>query len=191
VAGVVANFHQEGLQKPISPLVVFLRPGLRNSWSVKLSSALTSQTITSVKKIWDRHFPGDPFSYFYLDDFFDRQYAEDRRFGQVFGLFATFAILIACFGLLGLSAYNVLQRTKEIGIRKVLGASVQQLLFILSKDFLVLVAISFLIAIPSPGSQCTVGYKGMPTARPSAGGSSPLPVFSPFSSPVSLSASRP
>lgn len=105
-------------------------------------------TVASINKIWDRFFPGDPFDYFFLDEFFNRQYAENKRFGAVFGLFAILAIGIACFGLLGLSAYNVLQRTKEIGVRKVLGASVNSLVLTLSKDFLVLVAFAFVIAIP-------------------------------------------
>jgi hypothetical protein len=80
-------------------------------------------------------FPADPFNYFFLDDFFNGQYNADQMFGKVFGLFASLAILIACFGLLGLSAYNILQRTKEIGIRKVLGASIRDLLLLLSKRF--------------------------------------------------------
>jgi putative ABC transport system permease protein len=101
-----------------------------------------------LKKIWAHCFPSAPFNYFFLDEFFGRQYEEDQRFGIIFGLFAALAILIACFGLLGLSAYNVIQRTKEIGIRKVLGASVQQLLFILSKDFLFLVFIALVVAVP-------------------------------------------
>jgi len=92
--------------------------------------------------------PTDPFHYFFLDDFFELQYAENQCFGTVFGLFAGLSIIIACLGLLGLSAYNVIQRTKEIGIRKVLGASVRHLLFILSRDFLLLVVLAFIIAIP-------------------------------------------
>jgi putative ABC transport system permease protein len=98
--------------------------------------------------LWDHYFPSDPFSYFFLDDFFNRQYDENKRFGDVFGIFSMLAILIACFGLLALSAYNILQRTKEIGIRKVLGASVRDLIMILSKDFLLLVMIALLISVP-------------------------------------------
>ena len=105
-------------------------------------------TVASIKKIWDKYYQADPFEYFFLDEFFNRQYAENQRFGLVFALFAMFAIGIACFGLLGLSSYNVLQRTKEIGVRKVLGASVNSLVFTLSKDFLALVAIAFIIAVP-------------------------------------------
>jgi putative ABC transport system permease protein len=146
--GIVANYHHEGLQKAIEPMVFRLRPNSRDAYSLKIESKNVQATIASVQKIWNKHFPGDPFNYFFLDDYFSSQYNADQLFGKVFGLFAFLAIMIACFGLLGLSAYNVLQRTKEIGIRKILGASTQNLLFILSKDFLLLVFIAFIIAIP-------------------------------------------
>src|SRR5450432_540248 len=148
VTGVVADFHQEGLQKEITPLILFMRPGTRNAFSIKLNPEQASATVASIKKIWDLYFPADPFHYFYLDDFFGHQYDENKRFGNVFGIFSLLAVMIACLGLLALSAYNVLQRTKEIGIRKVLGASVQDLILILSKDFLLLVLIAFVLAIP-------------------------------------------
>jgi putative ABC transport system permease protein len=148
VSGVIADFHNEGLQKTVQPLVLLPDRGSHNFYSVKIEQRSAIPLVGSVKKIWDKYFPGDPFEYFFLDEFFNRQYLEDKRFGEVFGLFAILAIGIACFGLLGLSAYNVLQRTKEIGVRKVLGASVKGLLFTLSKDFLILVVIAFVIAIP-------------------------------------------
>ena len=148
VVGVIADYHNEGLQKAIQPLLFFLNRNTRHFYSVKIRASDPTATIVAIKKIWDRHFPGDPYDYFFLDDNFDRQYAENQRFGEVFGLFALFAIAIACFGLLGLSAYNVVQRTKEIGIRKVLGASPENLLLILSRDFLILVGVAFVIAVP-------------------------------------------
>ena len=148
VVGVIADYHNEGLQKAIQPLLLFLNRNTRHFYSIKIEASNPGATITAIKKIWDRHFPGDPYDYFFLDENFDRQYAENQRFGEVFGLFALFAIAIACFGLLGLSAYNVLQRTKEIGIRKVLGASTENLMLILSRDFLLLVGVAFVIAVP-------------------------------------------
>jgi len=148
VVGVVADYHNEGLQKAIQPLVFFSHRNDHGWYSIKIKNADPSLTIAAIRSVWIRYFPGDPYNYFFLDEFFDRQYADNKRFGSVFALFAALAIAIACFGLLGLSAYNVLQRTKEIGIRKVLGASVQSLLFILSGDFLVLVGVAFLIAVP-------------------------------------------
>jgi len=148
IIGVVANFHQQGLQKGIDPILIMLTPDIREFYSLKVSSGDPKRTLAGLERSWNKYFPADPFNYFFLDETFNEQYKADLRFGKVFGLFAFLAILIACFGLLGLSAYNVLQRTKEIGIRKVLGASVQHLLFLLSKEFLVLVFISFFIAIP-------------------------------------------
>ncbi|MEO5592630.1 MAG: ABC transporter permease [Chitinophagaceae bacterium] len=148
VAGVVANFHNEGLQKKVQPLIFILRPGSRQFYSIKLEKENIRQKVAAVEKIWNRHFPADPYNYFFLDDSFNRQYKSDELFGSVFSLFSVLAILIACFGLAGLSSYNVLQRRKEIGIRKVMGASVRQLLLLLSKDFIGLVIIAFLVAVP-------------------------------------------
>ena len=92
--------------------------------------------------------PNRPFSYFFLDEFFGRQYATEERFGKLFVNFAIIAIFISCLGLLGLASYSTTQRTKEIGIRKVLGASVQGIINLISKEFVILVVISFFIATP-------------------------------------------
>lgn len=148
VIGVVQSFHHMGLQKPIVPQLITLRPNAREAYSIKLQTKDLQSTIAAVKASWDKYFPNDPFNYFFLDDEFNAQYQNDQRFGQMFTLFSFLAILIACFGLVGLSAYNILQRTKEIGVRKVLGASVRNVVFILSKDFLILVIVSFIIAAP-------------------------------------------
>jgi putative ABC transport system permease protein len=148
IIGVVPNFHQQGLQKAVDPMLILLRPDARSYYSVKISTDHVQQTIAGIEKTWNHYFPEDPFNYFFLDESFNEQYKADTRFGEVFGLFATLAILIACFGLLGLSAYNVLQRTKEIGIRKVLGATERSLVFLLSREFLYLVLLSLIIAIP-------------------------------------------
>ena len=124
------------------------RPNATSFYSLKIETGKAQQAIASVKQVWNSHFPKDPFDYFFLDESFGQQYKADILFGKVFAVFAFLAILIACFGLLGLSAYNVLQRTKEIGIRKVLGASVQSILVLLSRDFMRLIVISLLLAIP-------------------------------------------
>jgi putative ABC transport system permease protein len=148
VVGVVSNYHHQGLQKAIDPMAFLLRPDQRDYYSLKVETPGIQQTIASIQKIWNKHFPADPMEYFFLDESFNKQYTSDILFGKVFGVFAFLAILIACFGLLGLTAYNVLQRTKEIGIRKVLGASAQSILLLLSKDFMRLIIISLLCAIP-------------------------------------------
>ncbi len=149
IIGVVQSFHHLGLQKPIDPQLITLRLDASQAYSLKLQTTDLQGTIANVKATWNRYFPKDPFNYYFLDDDFNAQYQSDQRFGEMFTLFSFLAILIACFGLVGLSAYNILQRTKEIGIRKVLGASVQNVVFILSKDFLLLVIISFVIAAPA------------------------------------------
>ncbi|HET6253445.1 MAG TPA: ABC transporter permease [Puia sp.] len=150
VLGVVADYHYEGLQKVIEPLVFVPHAGGGGGdrYSIKIEAADIAALIPKIKTVWDRNFPDDLFSYFFLDDFFGRQYVADQRFGTVFGLFALFAVAIACFGLLGLSAYNVLQRSKEISIRKILGANEISLLYLLSVDFLLLVVAGLVIAVP-------------------------------------------
>jgi putative ABC transport system permease protein len=108
-----------------------------------------NQTIKALSALWSKYFPEDPFDYYFLDDKFAQQYKADIQFGTVFGIFAVLAIFIACFGLLGLSSYNVLQRTKEIGIRKILGASLSNIFMLLSKDFIRLIVIALILAIPA------------------------------------------
>jgi putative ABC transport system permease protein len=115
---------------------------------VKVDTKDLPTTIEHIKKAYADFFPGNLFDYYFLDEKFNRQYADDRLFGQVFGLFAGLAIAIACLGLFGLSFLAATQRRKEIGVRKVLGASVTSIVFILSKDFMKLVLTAFVIASP-------------------------------------------
>jgi putative ABC transport system permease protein len=149
IAGVLADYHHQGLQKAIDPMLFPMGTGVRNFFSLKFSSPDMAANIKTVEAVWKKHFPDDPFDYRFLDESFNAQYKTDILFGKVFGLFALLAILIACSGLLGLSAYNVIQRSKEIGVRKVLGASTQHILILLSKDFIILIVISLVLAVPS------------------------------------------
>jgi putative ABC transport system permease protein len=149
IVGITTNFHHLGLQKTIDPMILLLRPNSNSFYSLKLNGGNAGLTITALQKIWSDFFPRDPFEYYFLDESFGQQYKADMLFGSVFGIFACLAILIACFGLLGLSAYNVLQRTKEIGIRKVMGATVKNILILLSHDFLKLILVAMILAIPS------------------------------------------
>jgi len=148
VMGVLRDFHHLGLQKAIDPMIVYFQPNARNYYSLKISGKDYSTALASTEQLWQKTFPGDPFKYFFLDDFFDSQYKADVQFGKVFGMFTVLAMLIACLGLLGLTSYNILQRTKEIGIRKVLGASVTGITGLLAKDFLKLVVVAILVASP-------------------------------------------
>jgi putative ABC transport system permease protein len=119
-----------------------------NLVSVKISANNLSASISTIEKKWNTLMPNRPFSYFFLDDFFDKQYRSEQRFGQLFLNFAILAIIISCLGLLGLASYSTMQRTREIGIRKVLGATVPNIVNLLSKDFLKLVALAVVIASP-------------------------------------------
>ena len=149
IVGVMADFHHESLKKAVNPMAIRLERGSNSRFnSIKLKTDDVSQSLAEIQQVWARYFPNDPFNYFFLNQHFDRQYKSDVLFGKVFGFFAMLAILVACLGLLGLSSYNVLQRTKEIGVRKVLGANVSSIVILLSKDFLKLVVLSSLIAFP-------------------------------------------
>ena len=100
--GIVNNYHHQGLQKAIDPMIFRLRPNAREAYSLKIKTSNVPATIASVQKTWNKFFPADPFNYYFLDDLFDQQYKADQSFGKIFGLFAFLAIIIACFGLLGL-----------------------------------------------------------------------------------------
>ena len=117
-------------------------------YSLKIETSDLGQTLAYAKEKYAEVFPGNPFDYFFLDTFFNRQYKGDRQFGQVFGFFAMLAIFVASLGLFGLASFTAAQRTKEIGIRKVLGSSVPSIFFLLSKDFLKLVLVANVIAVP-------------------------------------------
>ncbi len=148
VCGVVRDFHHLGLQKAVDPMCLRYNAETRNYYSLKIGGGNLPGTLAGVEALWKRHFPADPYSYFFLDEFFDSQYKADVLFGKVFGLFTLLAVFIACLGLFGLASYTVLQRTKEIGIRKVLGANVAGITGLLAKDFLKLVALAILISVP-------------------------------------------
>ena len=148
VIGVTENFHQQSLREAYEPLIIRLTPDAQGFLSVRFTGAEASATIGLVKANWNKFFPGNTFEYFFLDDHFNKQYKADQRFGQVFGLFTTLAILVACLGLFGLASFTTLQRTREIGIRKVLGASVSGILKLLYREFALLLLIAFVVAIP-------------------------------------------
>lgn len=147
IVGVMKDFNFQGLDTKIRPLIM---NGFHRRWAVglKLSTENISKTIAEVERLWAEVEPAHPMRYSFLDDDFAKQYAEQKRFGKTI-LYATFMTLfIALLGLFGLTAFNVERRTREIGIRKVLGASVPGIVGLLSKDFLKLAGIAFLIAIP-------------------------------------------
>ncbi|HEU4553739.1 MAG TPA: FtsX-like permease family protein, partial [Chitinophaga sp.] len=148
VIGVVKDFHVRSLQQAIQPLTMRIEPNSFWLLSVQVAAGDLPNTVAAIEKQWNRLIPGRPFTYNFLDASFDRQYRGEERFGRLFLYFAMLAIFVSCLGLLGLVAYSTVQRTKEIGIRKVLGASVVNVVTLLSKDLIKLVFIAIVIAVP-------------------------------------------
>ncbi len=148
IVGVIGDFHQKSLHYAIEPVVMMPFAGTDHPISVKLSGNELAPIIAAIKLKYNSFFPGNLFDHYFIDDRFNALYKNDQLFGKVFALFAAFAICIACLGLLGLSLFTTAQRTKEIGVRKVLGASPSSIIFLLSKDFIRLILISFVIASP-------------------------------------------
>lgn len=148
IIGVMKDFHYRSLQEEIKPLSMRAEPGGGNLVSVKLTGSNITGAIAAIENKWKALIPGRPFSYSFLDESFDKQYRGEDRFGKLFLNFAILAILISCLGLLGLASYSTMQRTREIGVRKVMGASVANIVSLLSGDFLKLVLLSFVVASP-------------------------------------------
>jgi putative ABC transport system permease protein len=148
IVGVVSDFHQQSLKHAIEPII--FRPFYYNGgfYSFKIATNDLEKTIGQVKKEYDSFFPGNEFSYFFMDDQFNKQYKDDQVFGKLVSSFSLLAVLIASLGIFGLSSYTIAQRTKEIGVRKVLGASIPGIITLLSRDFLKLVIIAILIGCP-------------------------------------------
>jgi putative ABC transport system permease protein len=147
VVGVIKDFNQKSLYNPIAPLLLFYSPN-NNSIQLKLQAGNIPAAITSIESKWKATFPELPFQYTFLDQDFDSQYAADQKRGKIFTAFSVLTILITCLGLLGLIAFTTQQRQKEISIRKVMGADTRQLVPLITKNFVLLVGISCLIAFP-------------------------------------------
>ncbi len=147
VVGVVSDFHYQSLKTKIQPLILMRLSGPRNVM-VRVKTDDIQQTLNDIKEVWEKVGPGTPFVYSFLDENYKNLYLAEDKLATLFNYFTTLAIIIACLGLFGLSAFTAQRRTKEIGIRKVLGASVTNIVSLLSKDFILLVSISFVIAVP-------------------------------------------
>ena len=151
IIGVLKDYHQQSLKEAFEPHIFRLMPhgrGGRGLFALKINSRHINETIRRVQQHYDKFFPGNPFDYFFLDDYFNKQYKGDELFGEVFALFSFLAIFITSLGIFGLSSFTAVQRTREIGIRKTLGAPVSRILLLLTKDFLGLIVVAFIIAVP-------------------------------------------
>ena len=151
IIGVVRDYHQQSLKEAFEPTLFQLTPsgrGSRGVFAMKVNPQNLPEMIRKVRQNYEELFPGNPFDYFFLDDYFNQQYRADELFGRVFGVFSAIALFITSLGILGLSSFMTVQRTKEIGIRKALGASVTRLAVLLTKDLFILIFMAFLAALP-------------------------------------------
>ncbi len=148
IIGVVKNYHQESLKKAFEPLVFRYNETPGGYYSIKFNTAKVRESVAKFEEHWKNLFPGNPFIYFFLDDHYNQQYQADQQFEKVFGIFSLLAIFIACLGLFGLSSLTAIQRTKEIGVRKVMGATDRSILALMSKDYLALLFVSMVLAVP-------------------------------------------
>lgn len=148
VVGVMEDYHHESLKEEIQPTIFACWPNAVEYIAVKVKSRDVGGTVAAVEEAWYRNFPGNPFEYFFLDDYFNAQYRNEQRFGKMFAGFAALAIFVGSLGLFGLSSFTSLQRTKEIAVRKVLGADVTNLVLLLTRDYLLLIGVAMLLAWP-------------------------------------------
>lgn len=148
VIGVVKDYHQSGLQHKVRPVTMDYAPEYSYLFAVRYQTNETQQVIEATANLWKTKFDGYDFNYFFLDESFEKQYQAEQRLAKVLALFSTITLIIATIGLLGLVSFMVVTRTKEIGIRKVLGANVMSITNMLSKEFLLLVLLANVLAVP-------------------------------------------
>ncbi len=148
VVGVIRDYHHMSLHQRVEPMAVVMIPGAFNRFALRLDGRQLPDALEHLRATWGELFPGFPFEYAFVDEAFAQQYQADARLSQVIGVFAALAILVACLGLFGLAAFTAQQRRREIAVRKVLGASITNLVALLSKDSLKLVALAFVLGAP-------------------------------------------
>jgi putative ABC transport system permease protein len=147
IKGIINDFNQQSLKELPEPIAFFNQPA-NIFYTIRVNMTGLNQLLPELEKIWVSHYPGNPFNYFFLDDFYNEQYQADQRFSGLFLGSSILAIIIACLGLSGLSSYSIARRTREIGLRKTNGASIATVIVLLNKDFVKWVGIAIVIAIP-------------------------------------------
>jgi putative ABC transport system permease protein len=148
VIGVVKDFNFSSLHEPIGPLLIFLGRDFSRDFMMRLNGNDLQGTLGRLEMAWKQRLPDRPFNYHFLDEDYNKLYQAEHRSSALFGVAAGLAIILACLGLFGLAAFTTVQRTKEIGIRRVLGANISSITFLVSKNFLQLVGIAIVIAVP-------------------------------------------
>jgi ABC-type antimicrobial peptide transport system permease subunit len=148
IVGVLKDFHDRSFRAPFAPLIVACFKNGYSQAGIKLNTKDASNVLRAIENIWGQSFPDFVFEYKFLDEKVDSFYKDERRLSHLYKIFALIAIFLSCLGLYGLASFMAVQRLKEVGIRKVLGASVSSVIYLFSKEFIILVAIAFIIASP-------------------------------------------
>jgi putative ABC transport system permease protein len=149
IIGVVNDFHHESPRDPILPVIYAYRPEGGLFYLIKIETAQAQPVVEKLETLFKQIFPGQPFSYYFLDEKYNRQYKRDIQFGELIGFFSTLLVLVTALGLFGLSAYMASVRTREIGIRKVLGATERGIVLLLCREYLILIFLATCIAVPT------------------------------------------
>ncbi len=148
IIGVANSFHQLSVKENVQPIYFILQPRALDYFAIHYQGRNATDAIERARTTWNSYFPDIPFNYFFLDEYFDRQYQYDRKFRDIVSLFSGLTIFIGCLGLFGLTSYSILKRTKEIGIRKVMGATASNIIGLFTTDFMKLILIANAVALP-------------------------------------------
>ena len=148
VVGVLKDFNDRSLRQNLAPLLIATNVTMYRQASIKLSTTNIASSMQSIKKIWEQTFPNYVYEYRFLDDKIESFYKQENQLSQLYKIFAAIAIFLSCLGLYGLASFMAVQRIKEVGIRKVLGATAGNIVYLFSKEFIILIAIAFAIATP-------------------------------------------
>lgn len=149
IVGVIQDYHQQSVRKAVAPVIFeFRHPKEFGYYTFRVKAADRSGVLAHLNQVWHKHYPDDPFEYYFMDDFFARQYKDDQLFSKLLGLFSIISVTVAALGLLGMAYFTIIKRLKEISIRKVIGASAWKLVLLVSKDYIRLVILAFIITVP-------------------------------------------
>jgi putative ABC transport system permease protein len=148
IVGVWKDYHHESLHKPVNPIIFYHHHPHEYGYYSFQVNAEQRDFLATLQEVWKKHYPNDQFIYYFMDRFFDGQYKSDELLGRLLNIFSVISVVVASLGLFGMASLAMVKRTKEIGIRKVLGASVMNILFLLSKRYVILIAMSFILAFP-------------------------------------------
>ena len=148
IVGVLKSFHLKSLQEAVEPCAVFANPKMYKEIAIKLDTKDFNRSIKNIEQTWQKTYPDEVFSYQFVDEQIAKFYEKEEQLSGLIRTFAMVAIFICCLGLYGMISFMVTQKTKEIGVRKVLGAGVENIVFLFGKEFFLLVAVAFVIAAP-------------------------------------------